>query len=63
MACTVVSSSSHVLYTTSNLVNSRRCQDKDGKEMYQNVKLTCMGVQNPYFCSLSPLFCAGVVLA
>ena len=27
---------SYVFYTTSNLVNSRRCQDEDGKEMYQN---------------------------
>ena len=27
---------SNVFYTTSNLVNSRRCQDEDGKEMYQN---------------------------
>ena len=27
---------SNVFYTTSNLVNSRRCQDEDCKEMYQN---------------------------
>ena len=33
-----ISSGSHVLYTTSNLVNSRRCQDEDGEEMHQNVK-------------------------
>ena len=36
-----VSFGSHVLYTTSKLVNSRRCWDEDGKEMHQNEKRTC----------------------
>ena len=27
--------------TSSNLVNSRCCQDEDGKEMHQNAKRTC----------------------
>ena len=27
---------------TSNLVNSRRCQDEDGKGMCQNAKRTCI---------------------
>ena len=35
------SSCSHVLYTTLNLVNTRRCEDEDGKEMYKNEKRTC----------------------
>ena len=30
-----------VLHMTSNLVISRRNQDENGKEMYQNVKRTC----------------------
>ena len=30
-----------VLHTTSNLIISRRCQDENGKAMYQNVKGTC----------------------
>ena len=33
-----ISSGSHVLYTTSKFVNSRRCQEEDGKEMYQNAR-------------------------
>ena len=31
----------HVLYISSTLVNSRRCQDENGKKMYQNAKRTC----------------------
>ena len=35
------SSCALVLHMTSNLIISRRSQDKNGKEMYQNVKRTC----------------------
>lgn len=36
-----VSSSPHILYTTLNLVNSRRCRDGDGKETCQNAERKC----------------------
>ena len=36
-----LSSGARVFHITSNLVISRRCQDENGKEMYQNVKRTC----------------------
>ena len=35
------SSGALVLHMTSNLIISRRSQDENGKEMYQNVKRTC----------------------
>ena len=35
------SSCALVLHMTSNLIISRRSQDKNGKEFYQNVKRTC----------------------
>ena len=35
------SSCALVLHMTSNLIISRRSQDENGKEMYQNVKRTC----------------------
>ena len=47
---------------TSNSLNSCRCQDKSGKEMYKIVKRTCGAVQRHCFCSLS-LFFHGVLVA
>ena len=35
------SSCALVLHMTSNLIISRRSQDENGKEMYQNVKRMC----------------------
>ena len=34
-------SGARVPHMTSNLINSRRCQDENGKEMNQNVKRMC----------------------
>ena len=42
---------------TSNLVNSRRCQDEDGKGMCQNAKRTCIGgIQNEDYHQLKRWF-------
>ena len=57
-----VLSGPHVLQTTLNLLTSRRCQDENGKEMYQNVKRTCWACRAIVFFSLNPLFC-GVPVA
>ena len=52
-----LSSGTDVLYTTSNLVISRRRQDENGKEMYQNVKHTFGDCRAFVFVPvLSPLF-------
>ena len=40
-----------VLHTTSNLIVSRRCQDENGKEMYQSVKRTCRACKTIVFAN------------
>ena len=41
-----------VLHMTSNFIISRRCQDENGKEMYQNVKYTCRASRSIVFAIL-----------
>ena len=41
-----------------NLVNSRRCQDEDCKEMYQNAKRTCRACRAIVFAHKTQSFAA-----
>ena len=45
------SSGALVLHMTSNLTISRRCQDENGNEMYQNVKRTCRACRTTVFAN------------